>query len=378
MADVYLINNDDGTTEGIPRIQCKNEDKELQSVLEKNLSLIPGDQICPDDGCRWLCIKREMPVPDPNTGGNRWSIDFFIVDQNARPTFVECKRFGDTRSRREIVGQVFEYAANAYDYWTKEDLISHAEATAEANGKKLIDALKLIKQSEDCEVEGFFEQIVENLREGQLRIVFYLEKSPLELKSMVDFLNRQMERTEVLLVEAQTFEINDKMRIVVPRLFGYTEEAKRAKRIVNKVTNSSRRKWDKETFLAEARGKNSIDIFDGISKVLVNCLSSDQKVNFGTGVKMGTFSFVLPTVCSRSIFTIDTTGSLSFNFGWVNGSDTAISFRKELKDKVDENLEIKIPEDYESRFVSFRAEEWIHKVPQFLKVISEISREYSM
>lgn len=50
-------------------------------------------------------------MPDPGTGQDRWSVDFVFADQDAVPTFVECKRFADTRSRLEVVGQMFEYAA---------------------------------------------------------------------------------------------------------------------------------------------------------------------------------------------------------------------------------------------------------------------------
>src|SRR5207302_2774951 len=78
--------------------------------------------------------KAGMPVPDPYTGTDRWSIDFLFVDQDATPTFVECKRYLDTRSRREVVGQVLEYAANAQHYWSGDDIRIHAETTAKVNG----------------------------------------------------------------------------------------------------------------------------------------------------------------------------------------------------------------------------------------------------
>ena len=78
MSDVYLI-EPDGSTAAMDQVQCKDEEKELQEILEKNYDLLPGSQIRPDDPCRWLLIKREMPVPDPNTGGDRWNIDFLFV-----------------------------------------------------------------------------------------------------------------------------------------------------------------------------------------------------------------------------------------------------------------------------------------------------------
>src|SRR3990172_8968666 len=101
MANVYIL-DPKGESTSMNRILCEDEDKELQTLLEKNPNLLPGDQIDPENPRRWLLIKREMPVQDPITGGARWSIDFFFVDQNGVPTFVECKRYKDTRSRREV------------------------------------------------------------------------------------------------------------------------------------------------------------------------------------------------------------------------------------------------------------------------------------
>jgi transposase InsO family protein len=112
MANVYVV-KDDFRSERMTEVLCKDESKELQTLLRNNFNLLPGDQIEPDSPCRWMLIKREMPVPDPYTAVNRWNIDFLFVDQNATPTFVECKRYLDTRSRREVIGQVFEYVANA-------------------------------------------------------------------------------------------------------------------------------------------------------------------------------------------------------------------------------------------------------------------------
>jgi hypothetical protein len=40
-----------------------------------------------------------------------------FVDQDAVPTFVEVKRSSDTRLRREVVGQMLDYAANASAHW---------------------------------------------------------------------------------------------------------------------------------------------------------------------------------------------------------------------------------------------------------------------
>ncbi len=88
MSKVYIMHQD-STTEAMDEIYCVNEDLELQKILERNPNLVPGDQINPHNPRQWLVIKREMPVPDPSTGYGRWSVDFFIADQDAIPTFIE-------------------------------------------------------------------------------------------------------------------------------------------------------------------------------------------------------------------------------------------------------------------------------------------------
>lgn len=44
--------------------------------------------------------------------GDRWSADHLLLDQFGVPIIVEVKR-----ARREVVGQMLEYAANATRYW---------------------------------------------------------------------------------------------------------------------------------------------------------------------------------------------------------------------------------------------------------------------
>jgi hypothetical protein len=155
MVQIYRVNQAGGG-EPLSRILCSDEGKELQSALEHNFDLLPGDQIRPEDPCRWLLIRREMPVPDPSSGQYRWNIDFLFADQKAMPTFVECKRFNDTASRRSVVGQMMEYAANGHHYWTAAELYAYAEQSARSRDKSLEEELKRIGWSEADESEIFF------------------------------------------------------------------------------------------------------------------------------------------------------------------------------------------------------------------------------
>lgn len=70
---------------------------------------------------KWPCRTRR-------TGG-RWSLDHLFLDQDGIPTLVEVKRSSDTRIRREVVGQVMDYAANAVAYWPPSALRQRLDDT---------------------------------------------------------------------------------------------------------------------------------------------------------------------------------------------------------------------------------------------------------
>ena len=317
MSKVYVIEKN-GLTRNMQRVHCKNEDEELQTLLEKNLDLIPGDQINPEIPRRWLMVTREMPVTDPSTGNDRWSIDLVIGDQDAIPTFVECKRFSDTRSRREVIGQMFEYAANGHHYWDKNQLLEAARKSSAQLGYALEDAIAELSPDNTFDVDSYFELMQENLREGQLRMVFFLEDSPYELRSIVDFLNKQMERTEVLLVEARQYEFNGN-RIVVPRLFGYTEEARAVKRTVT-VSNASKRKhWDLSSFEAEARQKLSAEEYALVIKMLNTADELGYQVTWGSGNANGSFNLKIAARSDLAMFTVSTSGIVWINLYYFSG-----------------------------------------------------------
>jgi hypothetical protein len=222
VSHVYVM-GEDSRTEQLQRIACADEDKELQRLLERNLNLLPGDQISPGQDLRWLLVRREMPVVNPASGQNLWWIDFLLVDQDGVPTLVECKRHDATQSRREVVGQMLEYAANGRHYWTASDFRSQAQNTA-GDEPTLRQELKALTGS-DTTPEEFFAIMERNLQRSRMRLIFFLDESPLELRSIVEFLNGQFKDVEVLIVEARQYQYRDS-RIIVPWVFGFTEEAR--------------------------------------------------------------------------------------------------------------------------------------------------------
>jgi hypothetical protein len=334
MAKVYAVSDDWKSTE-MERIHVRNEDLELQRILEENHDLLPGDQMDPEEPRHWLLIKREMPVPDPYTGQPRWWVDFLFADQKAMPTLVECKRFASTEARRQVVGQMIEYAANGHRYWDKDLLRDCAEKSLK-QGRTLETALSDLQGPETQSADDFFEHMQQNLQEGQLRIVFFLEDSPPELRSIVEFLNKQMERAEVLLVEARQYR-SDEKRIVVPTLFGFTEQARQVKRTVTVTTGAPRRHWDERTYFADAQEK--LGDHARPLRALYDKLNTEVgfKIGWGTG-QVGSFNPKVPAICPRSLISVFSDGGLWLNFQWL-----PVSIQEKLKSLAVDELSLKVP-----------------------------------
>ena len=197
---IFLINHSGELTE--LREQPYDTEALLQRLLADYPGVLSGDSSNEDDARRWLLIRREIDVPDVLDGGGRWSVDHLFLDQDAVPTLVEVKRSSDTRIRREVVGQMLDYAANAVVYWpvdkirrSFEERCSLKGLDAEAEVAQLLGEPVADDSAEETsvDVEAFWLRAKTNLQAGRVRLVFVADVIPPELRRVVEFLNQQME-----------------------------------------------------------------------------------------------------------------------------------------------------------------------------------------
>jgi len=222
---IYLLNKNSELV-GMDEAPYDSE-KLLQELLAKHPDLLAGEQIDTEDPRRWLLVAREMSVPDEDDGGARWSLDHLFLDQEGVPTLVEVKRSSDTRIRREVVGQMLDYAANAVAYWPVEEIRAKFETRCREKGEDPDEALTALLDSEQG-IDDFWQLVKTNLQAGRIRMVFLADTIPSELRRIVEFLNGQMDPAEVIAVEIKQF-VGDGMRTLVPRVIGQSENARRKK-----------------------------------------------------------------------------------------------------------------------------------------------------
>jgi len=311
----------------------------LQGYLARHPDLLTGDQIDSTAPRRWLLVAQEAPLASEDDGAGRWSVDHLFLDQDAVPTIVEVKRSTDTRIRREVVGQMLDYAANGVAYWSVDRL----RAEFEANPESEQDISDLLEDPE-ADPEEFWQKVKTNLKAGKVRLVFVSDKIPDELRRIVEFLNEQMDPAEVLAVEIKQYVSQDSsLKTLVPRIIGQTVKAQD-----NKSGGArSSRKWDESSFferLETVRGKEEATI---ARTVLEWARRRNIPVRWGTGGTDGSFTPTLEYAGSQHQVTgIYTDGTVEIKFAhmqWKPPFDEE-SKRIELRNRLTEIEAIEIPE----------------------------------
>jgi hypothetical protein len=191
----------DGSLSVMREASYDSEDH-IQRLIAEHPEVLAGEQFSGQEPRRWFLVGREISIPDGENASSRWSIDHLYLDQDAIPTLVEVKRRSDSRSRREVVGQMFDYAANGPTYWTIAQLRASFASTHALEGASADEVLRRIV-GDEVEPEIFWQTVEENLRAGRVRMVFVVDDMPPELQKIVSFLSHQLRDAEVYAVEVR-------------------------------------------------------------------------------------------------------------------------------------------------------------------------------
>ncbi|MGW7300956.1 hypothetical protein [Streptomyces sp. NPDC054829] len=191
---------------------------EFQELLARHPRVLDFGSLADGRPLRLTLVAREMGVPTGPDGGSVYALDHLFVDADGVPTLVEVKRASDTRIRREVVGQMLDYAANAARYWPAALLRRSFEDTCAKDGRPLEEAYRDLLG--EGPVDEFWATVEERLAVGQMRLLFVADRFPLELRAIVEFLNRQMRQTDVYAVELTQYRGDGNLRVLVPRVHG--------------------------------------------------------------------------------------------------------------------------------------------------------------
>jgi hypothetical protein len=311
----------------------------LQKLIATYPELLAGDED-PSDRNRWVLIEREVPVADRPDAAGRWSLDHLFVDQDGVPTLVEVKRSSDTRIRREVVGQMLEYAANGPRYWPLSSVRAQFEARCSRDGDEPDEVLQGTF-GEALDVEAWWKAVETNLREGTLRLVFLADEISQELKAIIEFLNEQMVRTTVLGVEVPQFaggDENESHRMFVPVVIGLSERAESVK------TGPKSRRWTTEQWLERHDERAEREDTAVTRQLLAWAGTHDVDVAFGTAMTNPSMKLERPIGDRHvSVVRVYPDGTIEVNFGHLAAPFDNPAGWRELADRLQQIDGVTIP-----------------------------------
>ncbi len=306
---VFVLQGDEALVPMLPAHFEKEVD--FQRLLSRFPSLLVGDQIDPENPRRFILVKPELSIGHEQDTV-RWSLDHLFLDQDGVPTLVEVKRQTDSRLRREVVGQMLDYASNFQSFWSADRISSTFEATCREAGTES-DVVLAEFLGTEVTSEWFWTAVDTNIRAGKLRLMFVADHIPSELRRIVEFLNEQMSPAEVLALELRQF-VGQGLRTIVPVVFGQTREAVGRKEAIK----GSR--WTEERIMTAFGDKFPPEVCSVAAAVMDWLRGTGLPIVFGTGRENGSaYPLLKPQGVAINPAYLSTEGKIWLQFKSLEG-----------------------------------------------------------
>lgn len=330
----------------------------LQEYIYNNPESIPLYDIKED--IRLLILAREFPT-------NSGPIDAIGIDERGELYIVETKLFKNP-DKRTVIAQALDYGAALWNHSSNFDefLSSIDKHTQKVFGLSASAKTKEFFGLSDEEVDEVLGSVKSNLNDGSFHFVVLMDKLDARLKDLIIYVN-QNSQFDIYAVELEYYKYKEQ-EIIIPRIFGAE-----VKKDIGVTSSGDRQiiQWTEESLLVDAKNKLSKENYSAFEKLYFFSKENADSIKLGTGATRGSFGPVYEHVCPRTIFTLRTDGTLSFNLPWIIGSDVADEFRKNYFEKMKE-LGFELESDNTEKYTRFKAEEWAPKVDGIINAIEEI------
>ena len=235
--------------ERIPLNEKHFQENWLQKIIHRNPQILPIDDI--ESGfAPLISLGREIST---SVG----YIDNLYISPNGYLTIVETKLWRNPEAKREVVGQIIDYAKELTNWnFTKlNDGVKNSSQLYNNNSKGIIELIKDFENIEEHEEYKIIDNIERNLKRGRFLLLIVGDGIRESVEEMVDFLSNTPQIQFTLgLVELQFYK-NPNLEgelIAIPNLITRTREITRA---IVKIENSTNGNVTIETDFIEEKVK---------------------------------------------------------------------------------------------------------------------------
>lgn len=205
-----------------PQGEASFSERWVQELIALHPDLLPVDEIDPVFGPLIpLCTELSTSAG---------FVDNLFINALGMLTIVECKLWRNPQARREVVGQILDYAAqiSRWDYTNLE------QAIGKAAGKQKFSLYRFLR-AQDVKVgkeATFIDNVNRNLRRGRFLLLIVGDGIHERVEAIGDFLQNYAHLNFTFgLVEIRVYQLPETVsqaRLVLPRVLARTVEIERA------------------------------------------------------------------------------------------------------------------------------------------------------
>ncbi|WP_340587308.1 hypothetical protein [Erythrobacter alti] len=160
-----------------------------------------------------VAICRELNTP-------AGPIDNFLVTPSGLPVLVECKLWRNPEGRREVVGQILDYAKELA-LWSSSDLQREVARRVDGDGNQILRLLK--DAGHEIDEVAFNDALTLNLRRGRFLLLIVGDGIREGTEAIAGYLQRHLGlHFSMGLIEMPVFIMPDNSRLVTPRVLART------------------------------------------------------------------------------------------------------------------------------------------------------------
>lgn len=154
----------------------------IQELIRKSPNILPVEEIAP---VFWplASIGREVPT-------NAGPIDNLFISPSGYLTLVETKLWRNPEARREVVGQIIDYAKEL-TRWSFSDLDQRVRTynqKYENTNMGVIDSLRTMESIDDFEEAALVDTITRNMRQGNFLLLIVGDGIRESVEELADFM----------------------------------------------------------------------------------------------------------------------------------------------------------------------------------------------
>jgi hypothetical protein len=299
---VIIVTNNGQNAKRIERTEFEDEFF-MQEYIKKHPDTIPIDEI--KKGTK-LLIFREFPTRV--TGG----IDVLAIDQDGEIYILETKLFRN-KEKREVIGQIFHYAASLWHNYTESDFLETLENESAKHFKTPFkQKLKEYFALDDEGTAQLVEEIRKTLGQGSFRFLVLKDRLEDDLIDIITYINRSS-RFRIYAVEMKYYDAGG-IEIMIPIIHGNEVKSD----VIG--SGNGKQKWDEGSFFKDSANYLNDNERARLKEIYEFCKSHTPDISWGRGGK-GSFSPLFPSITDKGFFWIYSNGEIQLYFGRLADSD---------------------------------------------------------